>query len=199
MLLLLLFVGAEAREKREYELRRHETSFSTSLIPARGMVGGYSYNFSLSNGLYYSSSLNATYFDASTYEIEKQIPHMSLNYLYNFNKYIALGGSLSYEGGSKAYYNRKDGSLIHKEDKNILTTMANFRVSWFNRKYVRMYSILGMGASYSMEGDYDYGYEHFAIQFSPLCISFGADLFGFIESGVGTNYFGYSFGIGYRF
>ncbi len=198
-LLLLVCLGAEAQQKREYELRRHEVSFSGGFFPARGMIGGYDYNFSSANGLYYQNSLNETYFDASSYEIEKQLPYMALNYYYNFNKYLALGASLSYEGGSKAFYYHKDDSLINKEVKNVLTTMVYLRSSWFNRKYVRMYSLIGLGASYSMEGDYDYGYEHFAIQFSPLCISVGKDIFGYIESGIGTGYFGYNFGIGYRF
>ncbi len=197
MLLLLVCVGAEAGEKRDYDLKRHEVSLGIGFLPSRNIVSGYHYSFIPGNRMSYS--LNSTYFDSMTNVVEIQNPYIGLNYFYNFNKYVALGGTFSYEGGSRSIYSHKDDSLMKRESKNILTAMANFRVSWLNRKYVRMYSLIGMGFSFSAEGDFDDSEHHYALQFSPLGISVGNKLYGFLEAGVGTSYLGCNFGIGYRF
>ncbi len=197
--LLSLGIQASPRDgKPTFELKKHEVSFSGSIIPGKWFAG-YDFNFLPEHDLLHSNSLTNNYFDASVYEIEKTTLAWSLNYAYNFNRFIAVGATLSYEGGSRAYYTHSDDNLVNKENKNYLTTLAFFRASWLNRPYVRMYSLIGAGASYSMEGDYSYPIEHLAFQFSPLCISFGKALYGHVELGIGTLYMGANIGIGYRF
>ncbi len=178
--------------------RRHEISVSGGYVPGHWFAG-YDFNYLMKNGIYYNTSFADTYFDASTYEVEKSTLTWSLNYLYNFNKTIAVGAVLAYEGGSQAFYKRSDDSLINKENKNILSTLATFRATWLNRRYVRMYSLIGAGARYSMEGDFSYPINHLAFQIAPLGISVGKDLYGHVEFGVGTLYMGFNLGIGYRF
>ncbi len=196
--LMTLALLALACISMEAGTRKHEISFSGGYVPGR-WFGGYDFSYMKKNDLHNSPSLNDTYFDASTYEIEKSSLAWSLNYAYNFNKTIALGAVFSYEGGSQSFYRRSDNSLINKENKNILTTMAVFRASWLNRKFIRMYSQIGAGASYSMEGNFKYPIDHFAFQISPVGISVGKQLYGHLELGVGTVYMGFNIGIGYRF
>ncbi len=191
-LLVLVSMNIDAAD------RRHEISASVGFVPGKWFAG-YDFDYLMKDGYYPSSALTDKYFDANTYEVEKSSLAWSLNYAYNFNRVIAAGAVLSYEGGSRAFYRRSDNSLMNKENKNIITTMATFRAAWLNRKYVRMYTLIGAGAHYSMEGDYDYPINHLALQFSPVGISFGKNLYGHIEFGVGTIYMGFNAGIGYRF
>ncbi len=200
-LLCLVCLAAEAesrKEKSKYELRRHEVSLSVAGVPTRHFMDIYNYTFITEHGLRYGQSVANTYFEAATYEIEKVIPVISANYFYNTGLRSAFGASFSYEGGSDAFYRRSDGSLIGKENKNIITLMAYYRLSWLNRPWIRMYSLIGMGTSFSLEG-YQEDEGGFALQFSPLCISVGQDIYGFAETGIGTGYFGVNIGIGYRF
>ncbi len=178
--------------------QKHEISVSGGFVPAR-WASGYDFNYLTKNDLHYTNSLPDTYFDASTYEVEKCTLAWSLNYAYNFNSKIALGATFSYEGGSNSFYRRSDNSLINKESKNILSTLVNFRATWLNRKFIRMYSLIGAGAAYSMEGDFKYPIDHLAFQLTPVGISFGKQLYGHVELGFGTVFMGANVGIGYRF
>ncbi len=192
-------MSAGSRGGRQgFELRKHEVSVSGAVAPAK-FIAGYDFNFLRKAGLDYGHSLADKYFDAATYEVEKTSLLWSLNYYYNINRLFAVGASFSYEGGSNSFYSRADDSLINRESKNILTTMAHFRVSWLNRTLVRMYSEVALGAAYSMEGDYTEPIEHVTFHLAPVGISVGKSLYGFAELGVGTYYIGTRFGIGYRF
>ncbi len=200
--LALVCMGADAKRKGDkttYELRKHEISASIAGVPTRSMIDGFCYPFLIEYDLGYGfQSLTNTYFEASTYEIEKTTPFISINYFYNKNHRWAFGASFSYERATDAFYSRTDNSLTNKDSKNIITAMAYARYSWLNRKYVRMYSTLGMGRSFSLENDFSEG-EGFAMQVIPLGISVGKDIYGFAETGLGTAYFGINLGIGYRF
>ncbi len=179
-------------------LKKHEISVSVAAIPSRALAG-YDFNFLAKAGIGYGNTLANTYFNAATYNIEKSTLLWSLNYLYNINRILAIGASVSYEVGSDAYYYRSDNSLFSKESKNVFTTMAHIRSSWLNRPLVRMYSQLSVGAAYSMEGDFDYPYEHITFQIAPVGISVGKDIYGYAELGFGIAYVGCNFGLGYRF
>ncbi len=201
--LALVCLGAEAKRKGDgptYELRRHEISASIAGAPTRSVIGGFSYPFMGEYDLGYGfESLTNTYFGASTYQIERTTPFISINYFYNKNHRWAFGASLSYERATEAFYSRKDGSLINKDSKNVITAMVYARLSWLNRKHVRMYSMTGMGRSFSLEGEFYGDGEGFAMQVVPIGISVGKDLYGFAEAGLGTSYFGINLGMGYRF
>ncbi len=200
-MLALVCLGTDAKRKDNkpaFELRKHEFSLGMGVVPTKSVIDGYNYLFMKDYGLRYITSLTNTYINASTYEIEKAYPLFSINYFYNKSRLSAFGASVSYEGGYNAFYKYSDDSLINKENKNIITAMVYYRLSWLNRPYVRMYSLIGMGASFSLEGDLR-NENRFAMQVSPIGISVGKQLFGFAEAGLGTNYFGINFGIGYRF
>ncbi len=196
----LTCLGAEAGTrgcKPGHELRKHEISVSAAGVPTRSVIDGFNY-FMKADVKTYLISLTNTYFNASTYEIEKTTPFMSVNYMYNRSHRWAFGASLSYERGTDAFYNNIDDSLVNMESKNIITAMAFARLTWLNRPFVRMYSMVGMGRSFSLEGELGDG-DGFAMQVVPLGISAGRNLYGFAETGLGTSYFGINVGIGYRF
>ncbi len=200
MAAVLVCLGMEASPKGSkpgYDLRKHEISFSIGAVPTRSVIDGFNY-FMKADVHSYLISLTNTYFNASTYEIEKTTPFMSVNYMYNRSHRWAFGGSLSYENSSDAFFKNNDDSLVNMESKNIITAMAFARLTWLNRPFVRMYSMVGMGRSFSLEGELGDG-DGFAMQVVPLGISAGRNLYGFAETGLGTSYFGINVGIGYRF
>ncbi len=204
--LAMVCLGADAKRRADipgYDLNKHEISVGVAGVPTRSVIDEPIYHFmqkyDLGPGF---QSLTNTYFHAATYEIEKATPLFSINYFYNRNQRWSFGASLSYESAGHAFYSRKDDSLINMDKRNIITAMAHVRLSWLNRRYVRMYSSIGMGRSFSLEGEFR---EHdgegmaFAMQVVPIGISIGKKLYGFAETGIGTSYFGLSAGIGYRF
>ncbi len=194
-----LAAGAAPRGPHpDFRLRKHEVSVSGAIVPAK-YLGGYDFRYLEKVDIWYGESLAKYYFDAATYNIEKTTLLWSLNYFYNINHRFAVGASVSYEGGFDYYYRRSDDSLLNREGKNVLTTMAHVRFSWMNRPLVRMYSQLSAGAAYSMEGDYEYPYEHISFQISPVGISVGKAVYGYAELGFGTAFVGCNLGIGYRF
>ncbi len=203
LLLTLACLSMDARKtdgKPAFELKRHEISVSGGYLPGMWFAG-YGYDYPGEIGRYWGRdhypSLEKTHINASIYEIEKCSLAWTFNYFYNFNRFIAIGPSLTYTNGSSSFYRRNDDSHVTTEKAHFITAMANFRFSWLNRPYIRMYSLAGVGKAFSLNGmDMD-GYT--AFQLSPVCISVGKDIFGFAEVGFGINYAGGNIGIGYRF
>ena len=84
---------------------------------------------------------------------------------------------------------------------------------YMNRRYVRLYGSLGIGAAFYGGFDkltYSYTDSRGSVQFednsfracgqfSPIGVEFGNKLFGFAEIGIGSLYAGMQAGIGYKF
>lgn len=79
--------------------------------------------------------------------------------------------------------------------------MPVVRFTWLNRRWVRMYTSLGLGATFATGVDYEterFNDDLFAFQFTPIGISVGRSLFGFAEVGVGAQG-ALMMGVGYKF
>ena len=126
----------------------------------------------------------------------------TLAYDYRFRKWFDLGLSVSYYGEYCRSYSNLDSSFVGRDRIHAITVMPVARFTWLNRKWVRMYSSLGLGATFGF-GCIDRETDCFsdttvAFQFTPVGISVGRSLFGFAEIGLGAQG-ALMMGIGYKF
>lgn len=126
----------------------------------------------------------------------------SLSYDYRFRKWFDLGLTLGYYSEYSRSYSNRDASPVGRNRAHALTVMPAVRFTWMNRRWVRMYSSLGLGATFVF-GHRDRNTDcfregHAAFQFTPVGISVGRSLFGFAEVGVGAQGT-LMMGIGYKF
>ncbi|MDE6569927.1 MAG: hypothetical protein K2K43_04825 [Alistipes sp.] len=126
----------------------------------------------------------------------------SLAYDYRFRKWFDLGLAFSYYGEYSTSYNNSDFSFAARNRSHAITVMPVARFTWLNRRWVRMYSSLGLGATFAF-GELDHNTDYFretsaALQFTPIGISVGRSLFGFAEIGLGAQGT-LMLGIGYQF
>ncbi len=126
----------------------------------------------------------------------------SLSYDYRFRKWFDLGLMLGYYGEYSRSYSNTDASPVGRNRAHAITVMPAMRFTWLNRRWVRMYSSLGLGATFVF-GHRDrntdsFRERHVAFQFTPVGISVGRSLFGFAEIGAGAQGC-LMMGIGYKF
>ena len=186
-----------------YPVNKHEITFRGSVIPARYAFG---YNYSEMN---WGNNISGIYESSKYYSKEISTGTWTAAYAYNFSRILALQGSVSYEGGWNKFYNWETHGLAYVSSDNYITLMGTLRVTWLNRKLVRLYSSFGMGAAVEMVRKIESSTSpywnpvttnvRFAFQACPIGISVGKKLYGLAEAGIGHQYVGACLGIGYRF
>lgn len=123
----------------------------------------------------------------------------SLSYGYRFNKWFDLSVAVSYYGEYSAVYSNIDNSKLHPDNMHAISILPVARFTWLNRKWVRMYSSLALGALIEVEqGSRTYTEGYVGGQLTPIGITVGRSLFGFAEIGLGTQGLA-TIGLGYRF
>ncbi|MCM1151194.1 MAG: hypothetical protein NC209_05520 [Alistipes sp.] len=130
----------------------------------------------------------------------------SLSYDYRIKKWFDAGLTLSYYGeyGSSFRWSYRDEawSYVGRNYDFCLTVMPLVRFTWVNRKWVRMYSTLGLGVSFEFGHDaldaMRFRETLVAFQFTPIGIAVGRSLFGFAEVGIGAQGC-LMMGVGYKF
>ena len=131
-----------------------------------------------------------------------------LNKIYNEKKDLVAMRHHSSEAPKNCEYKRQfnalSGDYLHRKYQHNITIMPTIRFTWLNRKWVRMYSSLGMGMTIHTTnttgsgGSTDGNSYAFAFQCSYLGLTVGRSLFGFAELGFGAKGVAI-FGMGYRF
>lgn len=188
----------------DFSFRRYEISVGGGVYPGRAAFGYNTY----SGYLFYPVGIGNIYEASRYYEKERTSGSWTAAFTFNFTKVMALGASLSYEGGWSGLYRRSDGTKVTGCADNYISPLLTLRVSWLNRPLVRMYSSVGGGVAVNLtrEATLEEGKRlpvesdvTFSFQVTPIGISVGRKLFGFAEAGIGHQYVGGFFGIGYRF
>ncbi len=204
MLFAVLFFipvsGTERGDGSAFELKKHEIALSGAFMQGE-YVWGYDFNKYSNYADLYSESIAA-------YNKEKISGCWGISYTYNFNKLIALQLGINYEACKDCYHSKEDGSKLSSVHGRCLSEMATIRVSWLNRRIIRVYSSAGIGVlekffyddtAIDGKGKYDDRDIRFVCQVAPIGIAIGKKLFGFMELGVGSVYVGDRFGVGFRF
>ncbi len=109
----------------------------------------------------------------------------------------------------KKAYSRLDGSYVRTDNATALYFLPQARFTYFNRKYVRLYSSVSLGLVYydnmthghlfSDCGEAGPNQLNLMIQPVPFGIEVGNKVYGFAELGFGSVWTGLNAGIGFRF
>lgn len=182
----LLTVSSAAELSAQELGPRHELRLSAGVLPHWGGLVTYDY---------YRPSYAALRYQGPTYTSGV----WTLSYGYRFKRWFDLSAALSYSGDFSAVYSNLDGSKLHPENRHSISVMPVARFTWLNRKWVRLYSSVGLGVMFDVvQGDSRFTELYFAGQLVPVGLAVGGAFFGFVELGVGTQGFALA-GIGYRF
>lgn len=120
-------------------------------------------------------------------------------YGYNFRKWLCVGGAVSWYGEYSSVYSNVDNSKKRKDNYSLVSVMPTVRFSWLNRKWVRMYSTIGIGLSIETERhEMKYTTRFVGGKITPVGIMVGRSFYGFAELSIGTQGLAIA-GIGYRF
>lgn len=120
-------------------------------------------------------------------------PLLSISYNHYLKNWFSLNTRLSYSGRYNYIYTGADSHVDHLEIDPVISIMEVAQFTYMRKEKVRLYSGVGLGISTL------YGSLIPAIQFTVFGVSFGKKVFGFVETGGGTEYFSVHGGIGYRF
>lgn len=228
VILLAFFLGCEsgicAQDRHTSdtesgpEMKRFEIAVSGAGYPGF-CAFGYDFNYQPfgSRPGFINSGIESIYKSQSIYTKERSSGTWGVSFTYNFTKILALEAGVYYEGGWKKTF-RKDNpaglknpgmsGLVMSESLNYISPVVMLRVSWLNRRIVRMYSSFGAGLSFCMRKDgnmetpgvYEHSVElHPVFQLNPVGISVGRDFYGMAELGFGSLFVGLRLGAGYRF
>lgn len=197
-------LGAENRSDKGFVLKRHEVAVSTGILPGRYANGGYDYY----EARFEDNSWTSKYDKAKYREQDYMAGVWSLSYTYNFTKLLALQANVFYESAWIKYTKINGNVPAGTIRDTYITTMAAFKVNWFNRPWVRMYSSVGLGTSYNITSNDDIDRPGSAVpqsdilvacQLTPFGLTVGKAFYGIFEIGFGHFYSGISVGAGYRF
>ncbi|MDD4142136.1 MAG: hypothetical protein PHR20_05020 [Bacteroidales bacterium] len=133
-------------------------------------------------------------------------PSITASYMLRLKKWLWLGGQINYFG---TYQNVNDlftEETICRNHTEMLSIIPTVRFSYLNKKYVTLYSSVGLGLSMCSNVSHPIDPETAlldiqmfpAFQITYIGISVGHKFYGFTELGCGNKGFIYA-GFGYRF
>lgn len=227
VILLAVFLGCEsgicARDRHTGtesgpEMRRFEIAVSGAGYPGF-CAFGYDFNYQHfgSRPGVLNSGIESIYKSQSIYTKERSSGTWGVSFTYNFTKILALEAGVSYERGWRNTFRKPDpvglkdpgtAGLLMSESQNYISPAAMLRVSWLNRRIVRMYSSFGAGMAFCVRKDGDVETPgiyvrslelHPVFQLNLAGISVGKDFYGLAELGFGNLFVGLRLGAGYRF
>lgn len=104
-----------------------------------------------------------------------------------------------------AYNNMYGGPSLLREDEHILHVLPELRVYYIDDGNIRFYATLGAGIRYryfseTFEGSTITNQDmRFSYQVSPFGVSFGEKWYLSLDLGMGTAWYFFRFGVGYKF
>ena len=129
-------------------------------------------------------------------------------YLYRPKRWLAYGGSVTYERRTQDCMNK--GTKVGEQKTSFVAVMPTVRFSWLNKRVVTMYSKVGAGMTFvsdhyknlkdeSNTAKVENEDSHFAaFQVTPVGIQVGTKVYGKAEVGFGNEGM-FTIGIGYKF
>ncbi len=118
-------------------------------------------------------------------------PTMNFSYRYRVAKWFWVGGTVSYSGFYRTYYDRITGLKSGVNNTHFLTIMPAVRFSWLNKELVTLYSGAALGYTLyayenSTEGVMERDAEHYVgFQLTGVGVEVGRKWYGFAELGFG--------------
>lgn len=125
---------------------------------------------------------------------------VSATYSYRFKRWLELSAVATYSGYHRSFYDKFTGDFAYRQSLCSISLMPYVRFNWLYRKWVRMYSGIGLGISVIVdknEAVYNTGVlPAFAV--TPIGIAVGRNFYGLAELSIGTTGL-FVVGVGYRF
>ena len=117
----------------------------------------------------------------------------------NFRKWFTLAFQTSFCGLWGDIYDYSQSDVLYRNRGVVFNLAPQARFNWVKRPLFRMYSSVGVGLTVVSYGKHNT--VQTSLQFVPLGLAVGKDVFLFAEAGGGTasNFLGYHLGLGYRF
>lgn len=127
---------------------------------------------------------------------------INLTYTYKPLKFMDVGAMVSYAGYFQNMIYAPTGKVDGKLRHHHISLMPTLRFTYLNRPWIRLYSGISTGVKINVFRDFldesNFVEPVLALQVTPLGVSVGRTLFGFVELGLGTAG-AINFGVGYRF
>lgn len=122
---------------------------------------------------------------------------ISTEFVFHFKKWFSLALGMGYNGIFSTTYSSDTGARTGMDCGAVVSFLPQVRFSYLNRDYVRLYSSIGAGMSLgAFAGS---AACMLSFQMVPIGVTVGKKVFGFFETGIGTQYVGCMAGIGFRF
>ena len=198
-------LNAQAQNSGYYDTK-DEVAVAVGVGSNSQIINAFSSIFSVMGEALISSMLTGgQYVGSTTYENEKDIPALSVEYFHHLSPGVSIGGIAAFNGTSSDMYcklRHTDGSTVTNEKigsshKYYFSVMPAAKFDWLRRKNFGLYSKVAVGATYYSEkqkqdvnGDkkevHDDSGVRFNFQASLLGVEVGSQKFrGFAEFGVG--------------
>ena len=212
----------ERRFNRQPVKEKWDVRFSVAGAPSHAanlFLNGNGWTFNLVD--YYVDVLNVrdygkefmSYLYSDYYGPTRTLGAISIGADYAVCKWFSVSMDFAVTSFWRDRYNGVGGGPAGSDDGTAFYLLPRAKFMYMNRRYVRLYGSLGIGAAFYSGFDkltYSYTDGRGSVQFednsfrpcgqfSPIGVEFGNKLFGFAEIGIGSLYAGMQAGIGYKF
>ncbi len=199
-LLLMVVIPSEAKGKKE---PKAACPYKYEFNIAWGYVPGYTHDETrdmVSSG---NTGLDHIY---GNYLARKSSGLMSADFNIQFKRWFALGLQLNAVVMPGREYSPITENVVGKYTDFEISFLPYARFTYLNRELVKLYSSIGLGLRmdhdeapsenvYNDPGNYWMP----CLQFVPVGVTVGKKVYGLFELGMGSEYMGCRFGVGYRF
>ena len=209
MMAAILLCGASLNaqaQNDEYYKTKDEVAITVGAGANSQIINAFSSIFSvMGEALITSTITGGQYVGTTTYDNEKDIPAISVEYFHHLSPVVSIGGIAAINGTTSdmfCNFQRTDGYGSTKEkvgssSKYYITVMPAAKFDWLRKKNFGMYSKVGIGATFASEKQkQDVNGEkkeihndtelRFNFQASLLGIEVGSQkIRGFVELGIG--------------
>lgn len=190
-------------EKKEPSDFRYELRIGWGGIPLMDtevFYDGYSPVLTYDRVFYHPSSLESIYMGYRGIGYMTGIISAEMDI--NFKRWFALTIGIGFNGMYQTVYDSVTGQKSGCNRGVAVSVLPEARFNWLNRNLVRMYSAAGIGIVIGGKRNMDYGSSEYflypAFQLTPVGISVGRKVYGFVELGLGTQFLGGMAGVGIR-
>lgn len=203
----MMVFSASAQSKRETRDERFKENFPYRYDVSLGWAGyPIADDYSWGGGwgckacqemavLHQSNSLTHLYREVDGGEYMTGL--ISGEFSIHFKRWFTLSVEAGVNGIWGSRHDRLNGTVTEKMHGAVVTCIPHAQFNWLNRKYIRLYSSIGLGIS---AGAYDNEAQAYpAAQLTPIGITAGRKVFFFAEQSIGSAYMGGKTGVGYRF
>ena len=125
-----------------------------------------------------------------------------VGYAHEFLPWLSVTGKCLYEGYDNLVYTDKEKTTLERKYlTSAITVMPGVRFTYLNRKYVRLYSSIDLGATYMTDNDTKndpMSQWIFAFNVTPIGVQAGNRVYGLAECNVGSDSF-FKIGLGVKF